>query len=64
MMYTYYSAYLNRFEINRLTKYKLWLAHYTNKTNFPYHYDMWQYTSSGKVDGIKGRVDLNYGYFN
>jgi GH25 family lysozyme M1 (1,4-beta-N-acetylmuramidase) len=24
--------------------------------------DMWQYTSSGVVAGIPGRVDMNYGY--
>lgn len=23
---------------------------------------MWQYTSSGKIDGIRGSVDLNYIY--
>ena len=25
-------------------------------------YEMWQYTSSGSVDGIKGRVDLDMSY--
>ena len=24
--------------------------------------DMWQYTSQGRIDGISGNVDMNYGY--
>ena len=49
-------------DLAQLTDYPFWLAHYTtdwNPTSFPYHYDMWQYTSSGSVDGIEGRVDLS-----
>ena len=45
-----------------LAEYPLWFANYTlnwQATSFPYHYDMWQYTSSGNVPGIDGRVDLN-----
>ncbi len=48
--------------LDRLTEYPFWLAHYTMDTeitDFPFHYDMWQYSSSGAVDGIEGRVDLN-----
>lgn len=41
----------------------LWLAHYTTgKPIIPAgwsNYTLWQYTSSGRVDGIDGRVDLN-----
>lgn len=39
-----------------------WLAHYTRDTaptSFRYRYDIWQYSSSGRVDGIEGNVDLN-----
>ena len=39
-----------------------WLAHYTKETaptSFRHRYDIWQYSSSGQVDGIEGRVDLN-----
>ena len=45
-----------------LQDYPFWLAHYTIDTappSFRYHYSMWQYSSSGAVDGIDGRVDLN-----
>ena len=45
-----------------LQDYPFWLAHYTidtAPTSFRYRYNMWQYTSSGQVDGIEGNVDLN-----
>ena len=49
-------------QLDQLSDYPFWLAHYTTDwrpTSFQYHYDMWQYSSSGSVDGIEGRVDLN-----
>ena len=39
-----------------------WLAHYTKNTvptSFRYHYSMWQYSSTGRVPGIEGNVDLD-----
>jgi len=45
-----------------LEDYKFWLAHYTTNgvlTDYKGSYYMWQYTSSGYVPGIKGRVDMN-----
>lgn len=43
-------------------EYKIWLAHYTSQTNYSGEYDFWQYTSSGSVNGINGRVDCNFYY--
>ena len=43
-------------------KYDVWLAHYTNKTNYSGDYNFWQYTSTGKVSGISGNVDMNFWY--
>lgn len=41
----------------------IWLAHYTNCTNYTGEYDLWQYTSTGSVNGISGAVDMNV-YFD
>lgn len=46
-------------DLSRLTDYPVWLAHYTEYTEWPYWYDIWQYTCTGKVSGIKGDVDLS-----
>lgn len=34
-------------------------AQYNKTPTFYYHFDMWQYSSTGKVPGIEGNVDLN-----
>lgn len=39
--------------------YDIWIAYYGTPLYYPYHFNIWQYTSSGKVDGIDGDVDLN-----
>lgn len=42
--------------------YQIWLAHYTTTTDYQGTYTYWQYTSSGKVAGISGKVDRNWHY--
>ena len=51
-------------DVGQLTNTDIWVAQYTTaeKTDYMYHYDMWQYTSSGSIPGISGRVDLNLCY--
>lgn len=44
--------------------YDVWLAHYTTKTDYSGDFSIWQYTSTGKVDGIEGSVDCNFKYVN
>ena len=43
-------------------KYRVWVAQYYKECTYDRPYLMWQYTSSGKVDGISGSVDLDYYY--
>lgn len=47
----------NYIDVSRLTEFKKWFAYYssTKQTNCY----LWQYTSSGKVSGISGNVDMN-----
>ena len=37
----------------------VWLAHYTENTNYTGKYYMWQRCSTGKIDGIEGNADFN-----
>lgn len=46
----------------RLTAYDKWLAQYASKCTSKHAYGMWQYSGSGKVNGIPVPVDLNYAY--
>lgn len=40
----------------------VWLAHYTEQTNYQGNYRVWQLCENGKVNGIKGQVDINVMY--
>lgn len=44
------------------TDYDIWLAHYTEKTNYQGKYKMWQLCDNGKIDGIDGHVDIDIMY--
>lgn len=62
------AIYANKYYLNnmintsQLSSYMFWLAHYTEDTDYTGPYGMWQYTSSGYINGIPGRVDLNISY--
>ena len=47
------------YDLRALTEYPIWLAEYDETPDFYYHFDLWQYTHTGEVDGIQGDVDLN-----
>lgn len=58
----YLSAY---FEDDMPERYDIWLAKWPKEPDIsvnPGPGGMWQYTSSGAVDGINGRVDMNAAY--
>lgn len=40
----------------------VWLAHYTEQTNYKGKYQVWQICNDGKVEGIKEPVDINVMY--
>lgn len=56
--------YNNRLYADRLDNdYYIWLAEYRSVPLYQGYYQMWQYTSKGKVDGISGNVDMNISYY-
>lgn len=58
------SWYNNRLYTDRLDNdYYIWLAEYRSVPLYQGYYQMWQYTSKGKVDGISGNVDMNVSYY-
>lgn len=52
----------NNLKMDELEQYAVWLAEYRSIPTYEGYYNMWQYTSKGKVDGIEGNVDLNASY--
>lgn len=53
-----------KFLKNKLDRFTKWVAKYSNDkpVGISGTYDIWQYTSDGKLDGINGRVDMNFCY--
>lgn len=54
----WFDTYLNDARLNRFDK---WLAHW-GIAQPSMNCGIWQYTDSGIVDGINGKVDMNYAY--
>lgn len=51
-----------RLDMSKLEHYEVWVAQYSSKVTYKGRYDMWQYSSVGRVKGIKGNVDMNICY--
>ena len=50
-------------EYNTADTYYQWVAQYNDTCDYTGHkYECWQYSSSGKVKGITGNVDMNWWY--
>ena len=55
----------NHVAFHTLAENPVWLASYTRYNrlpDFPYAYDMWQFTDCGVVAGVRGVVDMNVVY--
>ena len=54
-------------DINELESYEKWFADYISSNDwtpyFPYHFRIWQYDSTGRVNGISGDCDLNLAFY-
>ena len=52
----------NNLYMNQLSQFLVWVAQYNSVCTYKGRYACWQYTSSGRVDGINGNVDMNIWY--
>ena len=59
MIYSNLKGFVANLNLEELEKYDKWFANYSQTPYYPYKFTMWQYSSTGKVDGINGDVDLN-----
>lgn len=46
-------------DLTKLQNYDVWLTQEEDIPDYPYQYAMWQYSTSGVLNGIKGDADLN-----
>lgn len=54
----------SKMNVGSLGNYKIWLAQYAAAPTYSGRYEMWQYSSKGKIAGISGNVDLNISYMS
>lgn len=57
-----YSTFQSRLDDSRLTRFAHWVAQYANTCTYWGDTGIWQYSSTGYVNGISGNVDMNYSY--
>lgn len=46
-------------KLELFNKYQKWYADYQEKPLYPYDFSLWQYTETGKINGIEGNVDID-----
>ena len=47
------------YDLTALQGYKKWTARYGDRPDFPYAFEIWQYSESGNVAGIEGNADMD-----
>ena len=62
MVYCNLSVGLLQYDLSRLSSYDFWLAQYHDIPTFYGTFQIWQYSSTGKVAGISTNVDLNLSF--
>ena len=61
-VYASKSWFENQLTASELSDYEIWVAQYNSACTYTGIYDMWQYTSKGRVAGITGNVDMDTCY--
>lgn len=62
MVYSSRRFALLKLNMGKLANFDFWFAEYKdghNEPSYPYNFQIWQYASDGRVDGIDGEVDMN-----
>lgn len=59
MVYASKSWFGSKLDVSRLSSYRIWVAHYSDKCGYTGTYHIWQHTDKGKVDGYSGYLDMN-----
>ena len=63
-VYASKSFFENQLIFSNISQYEIWVAHYTSEVTTFSPYRMWQYTSSGTINGISGRVNVNISLYD
>ena len=62
MLYGNLATMFSMVEYEDVIEYDKWFAYYDVELYYPYELAIWQYSCTGKVDGIEGNCDLNIAF--
>ena len=62
MIYGNLKTFMLMLDLEKLEEYEKWIAYYDEQVYYPYAFKVWQYSDSGRVNGIEGDVDLNISF--
>lgn len=58
------SGFKDKLYLDQLTMYDKWVARYGSEPQYVKKYGIWQASSKGTVDGIRGNVDMDYSKYD
>ena len=61
-IYASTSWFRNNLNLSELKDIDKWIAQWSSTVTFDEEYGIWQYSSTGSVDGLNGGIDMNYSY--
>lgn len=53
---------LKQVDLTKLTDYDIWLSQQEEVPDYPYQFQMWQYSKEGNLNGVNGNVNLNISF--
>lgn len=53
---------MKQVDLTKLTDYDIWLSQQESTPDYPYQFQMWQYSQEGRLNGVDGSVDLNISF--
>lgn len=53
---------IREIDLTKLTEYDIWLSQQKDIPDYPYKFQMWQYSLKGKIGGVSGDVGLNISF--
>lgn len=62
VVYASKSWFTSKLNKTKLTRFDKWVAQWSEECTYTDAYGLWQYSNSGNIKGISGRVDLDYAY--
>ena len=62
MLYFNFETAMKLIDLEQLEDVQKWFATYTMDFYYPYYYSVWQYSSTGRVNGIQGDVDMDMSF--